>query len=286
MFVPTLRSHQPKLAEGATQFARAMGELGIRQIFAGSPQAKGRVERACGTFQDRLVTELRLEGVRSITGANYLLGSFLDRHNRQFAISPAQPRAAFHPLDPGIDLDMVLCFKYSRRVFPDNTVRYRTQVIQLLPSEVRPSYAGSRAQVIEHTDGRLRVALDGQVIPSQLVPSKPGLMRVAAAEADPDRLQRQLATVKQLPEVMPVKRRRRRYRAGSDQERRLTPRQVARWEALQAAWSKGMNFMQIARELGISRHAVRKYVKAKHPPRNPSRRKGAIEKQQLSEPVH
>ena len=56
VFVPSLRSAQPKLAEGATQFARAMGELGIRQIFARSPQAKGRVERAAGTFQDRLVT--------------------------------------------------------------------------------------------------------------------------------------------------------------------------------------------------------------------------------------
>ena len=62
VFVPALRSHQPKLAEGATQFARATSELGIRQVFAGSAQTKGRVKRACGTFQDRLVTELRLAG--------------------------------------------------------------------------------------------------------------------------------------------------------------------------------------------------------------------------------
>ncbi len=56
VFVPSLRSAEPAKAEGATQFARAMGQLGIRLIFASSPQAKGRVERACGTFQDRLVT--------------------------------------------------------------------------------------------------------------------------------------------------------------------------------------------------------------------------------------
>ncbi len=67
-------SAQPKLAEGATQFARAMGELGIRQIFAGSAQAKGRVERAAGTFQDRLVTELRLDGASTLVGANYRWG--------------------------------------------------------------------------------------------------------------------------------------------------------------------------------------------------------------------
>ena len=287
VFIPSLRSARPKLAEGATQFARAMGELGVRQVFAGSAQAKGRVERACGTFQDRLVTELRLEGAGSITGANYLLGSFIERYNRQFAVSPAQPQTAFRPLDPELDLDMVLCFRHSRRVFPDNTVRYRSRVIQLLPSRERPSYAGSRVEVIEHTNGRLRIALEDTIVPSQVVPPKPGLMRIAAAEADPDRLQRQLARVKQLPEVAPVKKRaRRRYRAGSDQERRPTPRQLARWEAVQAAWSKGMNISRIARELGLSRKTVRKYVKATQPPRNPSRRKGAIQKQQLGEPVN
>ncbi len=56
-----------------TQFSRALSELGIRQIFARSPQAKGRVERAAGTFQDRLVIELRLDGVRDLAMANALL---------------------------------------------------------------------------------------------------------------------------------------------------------------------------------------------------------------------
>ena len=64
---------------GPTQFARAMEELGIRQIFARSPQAKGRVERAAGTFQDRLVTELRLAGAATITEADQVLNTFLPR---------------------------------------------------------------------------------------------------------------------------------------------------------------------------------------------------------------
>ncbi len=92
VFLPPLRSSQPRLAEGATQFARAMSELGIRRIFAGSAQAKGRVERAAGTFQDRLVIELRLDGVSTLNGANYLLGSFIGRFNRRFAVAPAQSR--------------------------------------------------------------------------------------------------------------------------------------------------------------------------------------------------
>ena len=69
---------------GPTQFARAMEELGIRQIFARSPQAKGRVERTAGTFQDRLVTELRLAGVTTIDEANEVLHRFLPRFNEKF----------------------------------------------------------------------------------------------------------------------------------------------------------------------------------------------------------
>ena len=137
-------------------------------------------------------------------------------------------------------------------------------------------------EVIEHTDGRLQIALDGRIVPSQLRPAKPGLMRVSGAERDQDRLQRQLAKVKHLPDVVPPRKRPRRRRTGSNQGRQPTPRQVARWEAVQAAWAKGMNITAIARKLGISRHTVRKYVKATEPPRNPSPRKGAIERQQLS----
>ena len=80
---------------GPTQFARAMEELGIQQIFARSPQAKGRVERAAGTFQDRLVTELRLSGAATIDEANEVLRSFLSRFNQKFGgwihISSATP---------------------------------------------------------------------------------------------------------------------------------------------------------------------------------------------------
>ena len=74
---------------GPTQFARAIEELGIRQIFAGSPQAKGRVERTAGTFQDRLVAELRLAGVTTIDEANEVLHRFLPRFNEKFGV-PAE----------------------------------------------------------------------------------------------------------------------------------------------------------------------------------------------------
>ena len=81
----------------ATHFSRAMVELGIQQIFARSPQAKGRVERAAGTFQDRLVTELRLAGAKTMNQANAVLRDFLPRYNAQFAVPAELPDPAYRP---------------------------------------------------------------------------------------------------------------------------------------------------------------------------------------------
>ena len=92
VFVPSLRSAQPKLAEGATQFARTKG--GSVHRTRTPPAQHTRVERSAGAFQDRLVTEMRLDGVTTLTGANYLLESFIERFNRQFAVAPAQPQTA------------------------------------------------------------------------------------------------------------------------------------------------------------------------------------------------
>ena len=81
-------------------------------IMAHTPQAKGRVERAWDTFQDRLVSEMRLAGAATIEEANRMLGDFLPRYDRQFGVAPAQPEPAYRPLPPGVSLDEVLCFKY------------------------------------------------------------------------------------------------------------------------------------------------------------------------------
>ena len=108
-----------------TQFSRAMEELGIQMIFAKSPQAKGRVERTAGTFQDRLITELRLAGATTIEQANTVLDQFLPRYNRRFQIPPQHPEPAFRPLDPELCLEQVLCFKHRTKVAWDNTVRFQ-----------------------------------------------------------------------------------------------------------------------------------------------------------------
>src|SRR5438132_1091141 len=80
-----------------TQFARLLEELGIQLILAGSPQAKGRVERLWGTFQDRLASELRLAGASCLDEAQRVLEGFLPRHNRRFRIAPNDPTPAWLP---------------------------------------------------------------------------------------------------------------------------------------------------------------------------------------------
>ena len=158
----------PSEAAGApTQFSRAMDELGVQLIFAQSPQAKGRVERAAGTFQDRLVTELRLAGATTIDDANRVLEGFLPRFNGRFKVPARESEAAYRAVDEGVRLDRVLCFKYRRRVARDNTVRYRWRTLQLLPGKDRPSYAGAAVNVLEGLDGRLAVQHEGCDIPSQ-----------------------------------------------------------------------------------------------------------------------
>ena len=122
----------PGLAGTSTQFSRAMEELGIQMIFALSPQAKGRAERAAGTFQDRLVTELRLSGASSIGEANRVLEQFLPRFNQRFVVPPQYPEPAFRPLNPALCLEQILCFKHSRTVARDNPVRFQLHTLQLL----------------------------------------------------------------------------------------------------------------------------------------------------------
>ena len=152
----------PGISSGPTQFGRAMDELGIQMIFALSPQAKGRVERTGETSQDRLVTELRLAGATNIEEANNVLRDFLPRFSRRFRVQPHCTETAFRPLPAELCLEHILCFKYSRRVARDNTVRFQLHTLQLLPGPERPSYAGTVVEVLEGLAVRPRNTVDGQ----------------------------------------------------------------------------------------------------------------------------
>ena len=124
-----------------TQVGRALNELGVRLVLAHSPQAKGRIERLWGTFQDRLLMELRLAGASTLEEANAVLADFLPRFNSRFGVPAAQPGAAYQCVPAGTDLAGILCFKYQRTVAADNTVRFKGRTLQILPDPHRASYA-------------------------------------------------------------------------------------------------------------------------------------------------
>lgn len=171
-----VNSKQPETLEeqlaGArqpTQLGRALKELGIQSILALSPQAKGRIERLWGTFQDRLVSELRLAGATTLEEANQVLGAFLPRFNARFGVPPAQPGSAYRPA-LGLDLAGVLCFKHQRTVAKDNTIRLGPDTLQLLPGPDRASYTRARVEVQERLDGSLAVCFQGILIASRPAP--------------------------------------------------------------------------------------------------------------------
>jgi hypothetical protein len=152
-----------------TQVGRALRELGVQSILALSPQAKGRIERLWGTFQDRLVSELRLAGATTLEQANQVLWDFLPPFNRRFGVPPAQPGSAYRPAR-ALDLAAVLCLKYERTVAKDNTVKLGGNTLQLLPAPGRPSYAHARVEVQERLDGSLVVCWQGNRIANRPAP--------------------------------------------------------------------------------------------------------------------
>lgn len=141
-----------------TQFGRAMKQLGVEMIFANSPQAKGRVERANGTLQDRLVKAMRLAGISTIQEANeFLRQRFLPEHNRRFACRPAQKGDVHRALPPGLLPREVLCEQAERVVGRDWCVSYEGQILQLDKRHEPLALAGRKITILRLATGQLLV---------------------------------------------------------------------------------------------------------------------------------
>lgn len=157
-----------------TQFGRAMAELAVELICAHSPQAKGRVERRNGVFQDRLVKALRLEGISDLESANaYLEKSFLAELNERFTVAAKQRSDLHRRMPRGVDLERVLVFQEERLVQNDWTVRWRNRWFQLTCANGRLSVVGKRVQVCEQLDGTIRMVYRGQELEWRELPERP-----------------------------------------------------------------------------------------------------------------
>lgn len=163
-----------------TQFGRLLEELGVQLIYARSPQAKGRIERLWGTFQDRLASELRLAQVGDIESANQLLARYMPRHNRRFMVAPQDPAPAWLPWPKEQRFDELFCFKYRRVVQNDNTVHFGHHVIDIPPNRERVSYAHARVELHERFDGTLRVYRDRICLAKQVLRENKLTYRVGA----------------------------------------------------------------------------------------------------------
>ena len=150
---------------GMTQFGRALHELNIDIICANSPQAKGRVERAFGTLQDRLVKELRLAGIDTIETANEWLPTYMEDHNRRFAKPPKNAKDLHRPLVAKEDLTEILTIRHERTVSANLTVHYDRMVLILEPNATARPLAGKRVMIVNYPDGRFAIQYRGTDLP-------------------------------------------------------------------------------------------------------------------------
>ena len=175
-------------------------------------------------------------------------------------------------LVPRAELSILLIAAAGR----DNTVKYRWRTLQLLPGMERPSYAGTVVEVLEGLDGQLAVRYQGEIIPSQEAPPRPGILRSfngssshgSVPRLDLNGLGRRWEAILEALDVDhtvdngPVAVR----KAAATPSRKPTPLQTARWNAVQKAKRRGLSIRSVARELAIHRDTAKKYMQAESPP--------------------
>jgi transposase len=161
------RINQPGAAAGPgyTQFGRALYELNIDGICANTAAAKGRVERAHLTLQDRLVKELRLEGISSIEAANAFMPSFINDYNKRFAKEPRNTHNAHRTVRTDEDLDSIFSWRELRKVTKALTLHYERKLYLLADTAVNRSFIGKYLEVFQFPDGRIEIRAAGVSLP-------------------------------------------------------------------------------------------------------------------------
>jgi len=147
-----------------TQVGAALNDLGIRPIFALSPQAKGRIERFFGTAQDRLLAEMTRRGIHDLEAANcYLNQQWIAEYNQRFRKQPKTSDAVYRPTEQ-LDLKRILAFRYQATVLNDNTVRLGGLILDIPPGPRKRSYAKAKVDVRQHLDGSWSVYYQDRTI--------------------------------------------------------------------------------------------------------------------------
>jgi hypothetical protein len=158
------RRYSKKVAlESRAQLKRAYSELGVLCIVAGSPEAKGRVERTHGTDQDRLCSLLRLHKAKNLEDANWVLQEHLRSYNRKFTIAATNPVPAWQER-PKPSLDDIFCIREERVVAKDNTVKVYGQILDIRPGSPKRSYSGLTVHIHRRFDLTLGIFYQGRLV--------------------------------------------------------------------------------------------------------------------------
>lgn len=151
--------------DGHTQFGRALYELNIDGICANTAAAKGRVERANLTLQDRLVKELRLQGISTIEGANAFMPTFIAEHNQRFAKQPRNAHDAHRAIRKEEDLDLIFCWREPRKLTQNLTLHYERKLYLLSDIPAHRHLIGKYLDVYQYPDGRIEIRSAGAALP-------------------------------------------------------------------------------------------------------------------------
>lgn len=164
----TIEEELAGIEEPMSQFERALEELGVEVIHAHSPQAKGRVERLFGTFQDRVIKEMRLKGIKTKEEANDFLEWYLPRYNERFSRPPANETDVHVRLAKNFDLNSYLCIKTERTVRKDNTISLDSKLYQ-----IEETVRTKKVTIEERVDGSLRIASNGGQLRYRQIEERP-----------------------------------------------------------------------------------------------------------------
>jgi transposase len=203
---------------GTTQFTRAMYQLAVEVICANSPQAKGRVERANQTLQDRLPKEMRLRGINTMAQGNTYLPEFIQDFNRRFAVVARDSLDAHRPLRPQDDLARILTVQEIRGLSKNLTLNYNKVIYQI--QTARPTYALRNAQVVvrENRQGEIAIEYKGKTLPYTVYHQQARQAEVVSSKQltlKLDELTSTQATKKSKPYVPPANHPWRRFRLGN-----------------------------------------------------------------------
>ena len=186
---------------GMTQFGRALSELNIEILCANSSQAKGRVERANRTLQDRLVKELRLAGIADIEAANAFLPDYIETYNTKFAKTPVRPDDLHRPMNVEPDrLADILCWRDTRHLNNQLTLMYERRKYMLEINDTTRGLAGKDVDTYAFPDGRFQIRWKGVSLPYRVFDKNQRVTH--AAITSHKLLGDQLAIVKEMQEAM------------------------------------------------------------------------------------